>query len=221
MRFLERTRTLGLWLKHSFNSLYEILSSLSLETRSGLISLSILFMRFNKDTSYSVTVSCSFNSLYEIQLVDTVGSVLSMLAFNSLYEILSIPITYSATSIPLSILFMRFNKNTRRNIRKICYRLSILFMRFTRTCLHFSRLKVCLSILFMRFKWVGLWLYPTIWCLSILFMRFSLSFNSFKSTLSSFNSLYEILRKSVQVKHRLPTKLSILFMRFNTNLQIQ
>ena len=140
-----------------------------------LIALSILFMRFIRFWLRMVqnVVSRPFNSLYEILLLAEIQFGKVILTFNSLYEIQIFLKIYLSNFLatfnslyeipgfltrpgfywqnPLSILFMRFVKNSLRLLGLFGF-LSILFMRFNTFSTKFIWIYYRLSILFMRFS---------------------------------------------------------------------
>mgnify|MGYP007015361082 CR=1 FL=1 len=168
---------------------------------------------FHKWKNFGNFRSNTFNSLYEIRKVINCNPNRITRNFQfSLWDSFRW-FNVGASSVSLSILFMRFNNITAKKIEE-AKQLSILFMRFLWKLLeHYSNTRR-LSILFMRFLQIYS-TFRTINCLSILFMRFlSNSFCLIQLTL-----ILSILfmRFSDQCQIRLmPTvrKLSILFMRF-------
>ena len=137
------------------------------------------------------------------------------------------------TSFKLSILFMRFIVNLRKQGVDLS-KLSILFMRFLAEYRYNGGKILLLSILFMRFPEKGadvsvesenfqfsLWdsnsickKYAFVCKLSILFMRFFRSRTTKISQSKTFNSLYEIHGNEIVIESS-SNNLSILFMRFN------
>ena len=123
-------KTLMMTKKNSFNSLYEIHQSISIEIVYSFTLLSILFMRFKSRVYWEVYVR---RENFQFSLWDS-------LPLNSgFWRIYS-----------LSILFMRFpSENTKSGIKVTL--LSILFMRFFYFRSSNKSRERSLSILFMRF----------------------------------------------------------------------